>query len=234
MPLRRWLAILLVVVMVLPMTLQVNAGGPSNVSDVVPDRVLRALINEKLNEVDPTEPQRQATDPISADDMAKLEGEDASALGSNTDIDNKDYISKKDLCSDGLDASQKTIRSLEGLQYATNLKSLDLSGNQITDLTPLKDLTKLTYLDLYSNQITDIGPLEGFLDRMNKGENCFAWLVAQKAPDWKSPVLVADPEGGTVSVPNSNFPAIGQLAELKNDQVTFDQSVEISAVNLKG
>lgn len=234
MPLRRWLAILLVVVMVLPMTLQVNAGGPSNVSDVVPDRALRALINEKLNEVDPTEPQRQATDPISADDMAKLEGEDASALGSNTDIDNKDYISKKGLCSDGLDASQKTIRSLEGLQYATNLKSLDLSGNQITDLTPLKDLTKLTYLDLYSNQITDIGPLEGFLDRMNKGENCFAWLVAQKAPDWKSPVLVADPEGGTVSVPNSNFPAIGQLAELKNDQVTFDQSVEISAVNLKG
>ena len=69
---------------------------------------------------------------------------------------------------------------------------------------------------------------------MNQGEDCFAWLVAQKAPDWNIPVLEAKPEGETVLVPNSNFPAIGQLAELKNDQVTFDQSVEISAVKLEG
>ncbi len=226
----RMLAGVLAAAMLLPLMPRVEAEG-ENLHDVVPDRALQALINAKLST---EENPRQATDPISAEEMEKLEGEDALALGSNTDIDNKDYISKKGLCSDGLDASQKTIRSLEGLQYATNLKSLDLSGNQITDLTPLKDLTKLTYLDLYSNQITDIGPLEGFLDRMNQGEDCFAWLVAQKAPDWNIPVLEAKPEGETVLVPNSNFPAIGQLAELKNDQVTFDQSVEISAVNLKG
>lgn len=226
----RMLAGVLAAAMLLPLMPRVEAGG-DNLHDVVPDRALRALINAKLSTV---EKPRQAIDPISKEDMEKLTGADASELGSNTDIDNKDYISKKGLCSDGLDASQKTIRSLEGLQYATNLKSLDLSGNQITDLTPLKDLTKLTYLDLYSNQITDIGPLEGFLDRMNQGEDCFAWLVAQKAPDWNIPVLEAKPEGETVLVPNSNFPAIGQLAELKNDQVTFDQSVEISAVNLKG
>lgn len=226
----RMLAGVLAAAMLLPLMPRVEAEG-DNLHDVVPDRTLRALINAKLST---EENPRQATDPISADEMEKLTGADASALGSNTDIDNKDYISKKGLCSDGLDASQKTIRSLEGLQYATNLKSLDLSGNQITDLGPLAGLTKLTYLDLYSNQITDIGPLEGFLDRMNQGEDCFAWLVAQKAPDWNIPVLEAKPEGETVLVPNSNFPAIGQLAELKNDQVTFDQSVEISAVKLEG
>lgn len=190
MPLRRWLAILLVVVMVLPMTLQVNAGGPSNVSDVVPDRALRALINAKLST---EENPRQATDPISKEDMEKLEGEDASKLKQTADLsqgpgmNDPADISKKGLCSDGLEESQKTIQSLEGLQYATNLKSLDLSGNQITDLTPLKD----------------------FLERMNQGADYFAWLVAQKAPAWESPVLEADPEGETVPVPDSNFPAIG-------------------------
>ena len=135
------LAGVLAAAMLLPLMPRVEAEG-DNLHDVVPDRTLRALINAKLST---EENPRQATDPISADEMEKLTGADASALGSNTDIDNKDYISKKGLCSDGLDASQKTIRSLEGLQYATNLKSLDLSGNQITDLGPLAGLTKLTY-----------------------------------------------------------------------------------------
>lgn len=242
-PLRRWLAALLVVVMVLPMTFQVNAGEQSDLSDVVPDRALQALINAKLST---EENPRQATDPISAEDMKLLTGADASELNQTPDssqgpgMNDPADISKKGLCSDGLEESQKTIRNLEGLQYATNLKSLDLSGNQITDLKPLAGLTNLTYLDLSDNQITDIGPLEGFLDRMNQDGNHFAWLVAQKAPAWESPVLVADPEGGTVSVPNSNFKAIGQLAELEsgngqeNSQITFNRSVEISAVNLKG
>lgn len=232
----RALAGVLAAAMLLPLMPRVEAGG-ENLHDVVPDRTLRALINAKLSTV---ENPRQATDPISADDMAKLEGADASELNQTPDssqgpgMNDPDEVSQKGLCSDDWDASQKTIRNLEGLQYAVNLKSLDLSGNQITDLGPLEKLEKLTYLDLSDNQITDIGPLQGFLKRMNQDGNHFAWLVAQKAPAWESPVLKADPEGETVPVPNSNFPAIGQLAELKNDQVTFDQSVEISAVNLKG
>ncbi|WP_203642265.1 MucBP domain-containing protein [Levilactobacillus lanxiensis] len=65
----------------------------------------------------------------------------------------------------------KTSFSLEGLQYATNLTSLDLINNlnlgegwyngDITDITPLSALFKLTYLQLTSNRITDISPIAG-------------------------------------------------------------------------
>ena len=52
-----------------------------------------------------------------------------------------------------------TICSISGLEYATNLESLDLSSNSITDITPLKNLKKLYYLDLSCNVITDITAL---------------------------------------------------------------------------
>ncbi|MFC6290335.1 MucBP domain-containing protein [Levilactobacillus angrenensis] len=65
----------------------------------------------------------------------------------------------------------KTSFSLEGLQYATNLTSLDLINNlnigegwyygDITDISPLRALTKLTYLQLSSNRVTDISPIAG-------------------------------------------------------------------------
>lgn len=241
----RMLAGVLAAAVLLPLMPRVEAGG-EDLHDVVPDRALQALINAKLNELNPADPQRQATDPISKEDMEKLTGEEAPNLKQTADfsqgpgMNDPTDISKKGLCSDGLKPEEKTIQSLEGLQYAVNLKSLDLSGNQITDLTPLAGLTNLTYLDLSGNQITDLQPLEGFLDRMNQGEDYFAWLVAQKAPDWNIPVLEAEPEGETVPVPDSDFPAIGQLAELEsgngqeNSQITFNRSVEISAVNLEG
>lgn len=238
----RALAGVLAAAMLLPLMPRVEAEG-EDLNDVVPDTALRALINEKLST---EENPRQATDPISKEDMEKLTGEEAPNLKQTADfsqgpgMNDPDEVSQKGLCSDDWDASQKTIRSLKGLQYAVNLKSLDLSGNQITDLGPLAGLTNLTYLDLSDNQITDLQPLEGFLDRMNKGADCFAWLVAQKAPDWNIPVLEASPEGETVPVLNSNFKAIGQLAELEsgngqeNSQITFHRSVEISAVKLEG
>ena len=53
-----------------------------------------------------------------------------------------------------------TICSISGLEYATNLESLDLSSNSITDITPLKNLKKLYYLNLSGNEITDITPLK--------------------------------------------------------------------------
>ncbi|SEP12862.1 leucine-rich repeat domain-containing protein [Paenibacillus sp. OV219] len=53
------------------------------------------------------------------------------------------------------------IKSLKGLEKATNLGSLNLNGNQISDLTPLKGLTKLEYLFLGSNQIASAAPVSG-------------------------------------------------------------------------
>lgn len=52
------------------------------------------------------------------------------------------------------------VYSLEGLQYAKDLKKIDLSYNRVSDLTPLKDLTNLRKLSFYMNKISDISPLE--------------------------------------------------------------------------
>ena len=54
-----------------------------------------------------------------------------------------------------LSASNKWISSLEGLEYAKNLESLDLSYNQIKDLSPLKNLNKLSSLNANPQVITE-------------------------------------------------------------------------------
>ena len=61
------------------------------------------------------------------------------------------------------------ITSIEGLQYATNLKTLDLDYNKITDFSPIANLTKLETLDISYNNgavqgtdgVTDISCLAG-------------------------------------------------------------------------
>lgn len=53
------------------------------------------------------------------------------------------------------------IESLEGLQYATNLHTLQLENNRISDLSPLSPLSRLRYLFIHSNLISDLTPLRG-------------------------------------------------------------------------
>ncbi len=61
-----------------------------------------------------------------------------------------------------LPASSLGIVDLTGLEYATNLKTLDLQNNDINDVSPLSGLTKLTTLFLSRNkQIHDINSLSG-------------------------------------------------------------------------
>ncbi len=58
-----------------------------------------------------------------------------------------------------LDADDKKISDLSGLEHAVNLRDLDLESNQVSDLGPLANLTSLWKLDLESNQVSDLGPL---------------------------------------------------------------------------
>ena len=58
-----------------------------------------------------------------------------------------------------LDATNRNIYNLTGLEYATNLKELWLRYNVISDLSPLAGLTRLTLMDLRDNSISDISPL---------------------------------------------------------------------------
>ena len=62
---------------------------------------------------------------------------------------------------------------LTGLEYATNLRSLDLYRNQIVDIAPLANLTELRELMLATNLIIDVRPLAGLkkLERLDISSN---------------------------------------------------------------
>ena len=51
------------------------------------------------------------------------------------------------------------MKSLKGIEYATNLEKLKVNENEISDLSPLKDLENLKYLELQRNRIVDVSPL---------------------------------------------------------------------------
>jgi internalin A len=58
-----------------------------------------------------------------------------------------------------LAAPGSSIERLDGLEYATNLVSLDLGSNSITTITPLAGIGGLAELTLSSNLVTDLAPL---------------------------------------------------------------------------
>lgn len=69
-------------------------------------------------------------------------------------------LTKSDLLSiTELDAEQKLIMDLDGIEHLENLKSLNLRNNFIVDVTPLKGLRHLEELDIRGNRLTDITPL---------------------------------------------------------------------------
>jgi len=60
-----------------------------------------------------------------------------------------------------LNAEQRGIANLEGIQHCVDLTILYLYENEIVDISPLAGLTNLTILWLIINQIVDISPLAG-------------------------------------------------------------------------
>ena len=72
-----------------------------------------------------------------------------------------------------LEANNKNIRSLAGLEHAWGLDTLRLPGNTISDLSPLARLTNLQDLSLKANSIEDVSPLASLtnLQDLNLGQN---------------------------------------------------------------
>ena len=98
-----------------------------------------------------------------------------------------------------LQASELSIRTLNGIENCQNLLVVNLSNNEIRSLSPLASLSNITYLDLSNNNITNIEALSGlfFLQTLALDGNL-------NILDW-SPLTanVANggfPEGGTVTV----------------------------------
>jgi len=96
-----------------------------------------------------------------------------------------------------LKASGLNIRSLEGLQFCSNLLTVDLSNNNIAGISPLTNLSNITYLDLSHNQISNIQALSGlfFLHTLNLEDNL-------RILDW-SPL--------EANVSNGGFPEGGEV-----------------------
>lgn len=78
----------------------------------------------------------------------------------NNDMDNDKKITEQDMINmQWMDGYNAEISSLEGLQYAKNLKYIGLSGNYIKDLSPILGITTLESVDLSNNLLTDISGL---------------------------------------------------------------------------
>lgn len=96
---------------------------------------------------------------------AALRSAIADAIGTpGIDLTCLDVLALEDLI-----AFDSGIASLEGLQYAVNMKqayfnnqtSTGANGNTITDVTPLQSLPSLQYLSLRNNPIEDVTPIAG-------------------------------------------------------------------------
>jgi len=145
-----------------------------SIDEWMPNKMLQRAIFATLTKGNPlTNPAVTASGKVwnSVSDITK----DDMALLSVFSIQGPDYTTYID---------GKTSFSLEGLQYAVNLTSLDLKGTNnwawggtmgnykeetglgkyngdITDISPLRYLTKLEFLQLTMNRVTDVTPLAG-------------------------------------------------------------------------
>ena len=60
-----------------------------------------------------------------------------------------------------LEARNRGIQDLTGLQFATNLSELHLRDNQISDLSPIAGLINLRSINFMHNPVSDLSPLRG-------------------------------------------------------------------------
>ena len=112
--------------------------------------------------VDPPDPDFSLPDPSLSNRVCQTLGQPGG------DLTSVDMLSLASLFAPGAN-----IDTLSGLEWATNLTTLNLDNNAISDLTPLRSLWSLTSLSLYGNRITDLSPLAGLtnLSYLNLGHN---------------------------------------------------------------
>ena len=63
-----------------------------------------------------------------------------------------------------IEADEKGIRNLTGLEHALRLERIEFRHNAISDLSPLAGLVRLDNIKLRGNRITDVSPLAGLIN----------------------------------------------------------------------
>ncbi|WP_203639128.1 MucBP domain-containing protein [Levilactobacillus wangkuiensis] len=137
-----------------------SARAQNLIDNWMPNEKLQELVWKELTAADDIRNSRvfksgrhwETAKDITQDDLKLLDDLDLAAHGT-TYIDGKHSF------------------SLEGLEYATNLKRLDVSNalryepyairGDVTDLTPLKNLVNLESLNFTGNRVSDITPITG-------------------------------------------------------------------------
>ena len=106
------------------------------------------------------ERQRIVRDPSNLVPDVNLRAAIAEALGkpSGASIETEDLARLT-----RLDADEKGISDLRGLEYAVKLERIELRHNAISDLLPLAGLRHLDNIKLRGNRITDISPLKDLI-----------------------------------------------------------------------
>ena len=66
-----------------------------------------------------------------------------------------------------LEARNRDIQDLTGLQFATNLNALFFNNNQMSDLSPIAGLINLRVLDLWNTPVSNLSPLTGLKNLSN-------------------------------------------------------------------
>ncbi|MBC2080810.1 hypothetical protein HCA99_16380 [Listeria booriae] len=77
----------------------------------------------------------------------------------STPVTKASLVNLTSLSNTVLTASDEKIKSLEGLEFAVNLKILKLENQEIADLSPLQSISALEQLNLKNNSISDVSPL---------------------------------------------------------------------------
>ena len=122
----------------------------SPIAEVIPDLAFYSADNQRVVNVAPNVP-------VNIPD-ANLRTVIVEALGKAQG----DTITATDMQKlTGLFASEQGIQDLTGLEFATNLTTLNLTYNLIPDVSPLTGLINLTWLDISENQIISVSPLTG-------------------------------------------------------------------------
>ncbi|WP_436696742.1 MucBP domain-containing protein, partial [Lactiplantibacillus plantarum] len=183
----------------------------------MPNKHLQKAVLRELQALKLPDHQFKSVNDITKDDMQLL----TQFYGENTYIDGH------------------TPYSLEGLQYATNLKTIWLNNGlnalggyyngDVTDISPLAGLTKLTVLNIQHNRVSDLSPIAHLtnLQELDVAYNHIADLsVFKDLPNLKTttylgqtilePLVYVDQDTTSATLKNRFYLPNGQQAVLKS------------------